>query len=250
MDSLTFTLPVEPVGCPRPRAFNAGNGRASVHMPEEYVAWKQTATVLLRNQVNRAADFCTLTGKMVPSVLLSPTVEVGIVAVFARPERRPKQAFQAHWATGLRVRRPCKPDADNVGKAALDALKSAVEHLLPDWDDARCDLSGVSRWWAAKDEDPGLVIVIRPVDRMVWEAENAEATILHLRRCLAVAEGGSFLDGEIIPGLDGWRSVAGCWQCGRYTVEHRRWWAVNEGARKCASAYDGILAANRAKVGS
>ena len=150
MNSLTFTLPVEPVGCPRPRTFNTGNGRARVHMPEEYVAWKQTATVLLRNQVNRAADFCTLTGKMVPSVLLSPTVEVGIVAVFARPERRPKQAFQAHWATGLRVRRPCKPDADNVGKAALDALKSAVEHLLPDWEDRKSTRLNSSHEWISR----------------------------------------------------------------------------------------------------
>ena len=171
MNSLTFTLPVEPVGCPRPRAFNAGNGRASVHMPEEYTTWKQAATVLLRNQINRAADFRTLTGKMVPSALLSPAVEVNVVAVFARPERRPKQAFPADWASGQRVRRPCKPDADNIAKAVLDALKSSVEHLLPEWDDARCELSGVSRWWAAKGEAPGLIIVIRPVDRMVWEVE-------------------------------------------------------------------------------
>ena len=168
VDNLVLTLPVEPVGCPRPRAFNAGNGRASVHMPEEYTAWKAAAVFLLRNQINRAADFRTLTGKMVPSVLLSPAVEVGIVAVFARPERRPKQAFPADWATGLRVRRPCKPDADNIAKAVLDALKCSVVHLLPDWDDARCDLSGVSRWWTAKGEAPGLIIVIRQIDRMVW----------------------------------------------------------------------------------
>ena len=79
--------------------------------------------------------------------------------------------------------------------------------------------------------------------------KNAEATILHLRRCLQVAAGCETLDGEIIPGLEGWKYESlGFWTNSQYTVEHRQWWAVNEGARKCASAYDGILAANRAKV--
>jgi hypothetical protein len=93
-------------------------------------------------------------------------------------------------------------------------------------------------------------ITVPPVPEYQRDAtpapSDAASRILHLERCLRVEQGCDYVGDCPIPGMDGWTHLSTHWVNGRYTVESNRWWAVNEGARKCASAYDGILAANAA----
>jgi hypothetical protein len=89
--------------------------------------------------------------------------------------------------------------------------------------------------------------------------ENTEATVLHLRRCLRVANGYETLDGEIIPGLEGWKydeqyarwdRTVGPFGSTTYKVHDGSWAVTRDGVahypEECDSHYDGILAANRA----
>ena len=104
------------------------------------------------------------------------------------------------------------------------------------------------------------------LSRLGWPEKQAEpapsdaARILHLERALRVA-GGYTTDreGRDLPGMRNWEfdGQEGQWQY--YSKEGRFiaasgvdvWYLLEDCKRHdCASAYDGILAANRAKVGS
>jgi len=108
---LQFSVRGEPKGQPRPRAFRAG-GRIRVYDPGTAENWKSAI----------AQGACGKDGR--PLVQFGDdAVAVTLVLVFPRP--------RSHYRTGARsselrsnapVLHSQKPDADNVAKAALDAL--------------------------------------------------------------------------------------------------------------------------------
>lgn len=95
--------------------------------------------------------------------IVGPCV-VHIVAVYARPARRPERVPLDAWRTGQRVRLCATPDADNVAKAILDGLTIHDDRPGGLWaDDRYADLAGAERWIAAAGEEPHTVVTITPV---------------------------------------------------------------------------------------
>lgn len=132
-----WCIPGEPIGQGRPRACVIG-GRARMYTPKKSDSWCGRAVEILA---------CHWDGG--PS---SAPVMVTIDAVFSRPKR----LLRRKDPDG-RIVHAGKPDADNVAKAALDALsKSGVIR-----DDAQvCELL-VRKWYAARDEGPQVVVSMR-----------------------------------------------------------------------------------------
>lgn len=82
-----------------------------------------------------------------------------IVSVCRRPETRPPIVPREAWATGARVAKPTRPDADNYAKMAADALPKSIMD-----DDARIVALTVTKWYAAKGEEPHTTIIIEPAE--------------------------------------------------------------------------------------
>lgn len=117
--------------------------------PAEYREWRAGALILARAA---ARGIHRLTGPC----------ELELIAVWPRPKRRPRSdrwTVPAEvWTTGERIRRPCRPDADNVAKSALDLL-NGVAYV----DDGQVCGLVVSTWYAATGEDPSTTINVRPL---------------------------------------------------------------------------------------
>lgn len=132
-----WCIPGEPIGQGRPRACVIG-GRARMYTPKKSDSWCGRAVEILA---------CHWDGG--PS---SAPVMVTIDAVFSRPKRLLRRKDPDE-----RILHACKPDADNVAKACLDALsKSGVIR-----DDALVCALLVRKWYAARDEGPQVVISMR-----------------------------------------------------------------------------------------
>lgn len=99
---LTVTIPGDPVAQGRGRAVRFG---ASVRVidPERSRSWKGAAQVHMLAARHRAGIYAPVEGEL----------EVTVVATWARPKSHPKKSPPA-WRTS-------RPDADNIGKAVLDA---------------------------------------------------------------------------------------------------------------------------------
>lgn len=117
--------------------------------PPEYRAWHAGALILAR-----AAS------RGVPR--LTGPCELELIAVWTRPQRRPRSdrwTVPAEvWSTGERIRRPARPDADNVVKAAMDLL-NGVAYV----DDGQVCREIGETWYAAVGEDPSTTINVRPL---------------------------------------------------------------------------------------
>jgi Holliday junction resolvase RusA-like endonuclease len=106
---ISFTVLGDPKGQPRPKAFSRG-GHAAVYDPGTAEGWKSAIAV--------AAKEAGAVG-----LLLTGPLRLTLSCYFRRP--------RAHYRTGKRAAElrdditlwhTKKPDADNVGKAAADAL--------------------------------------------------------------------------------------------------------------------------------
>lgn len=105
-------LPIEPRSASRPRAGLRGNKLMSYN-DDEYTAWKRAAAMMLQN----------VAGPIAP---LNRLVIASVLAVFARPERRPKPTVEGeevplHWHDGRCWAGAIRSDVDNIAKAVLDA---------------------------------------------------------------------------------------------------------------------------------
>ena len=147
-------LPIEPIGCPRPRATIRG-GRAAVYMRSEYLQWQErcaTAFVQRLMAPHREGRLDWLGGG-----------RISIVAVFPRTATKPKDVPTPIWKAGKRLR--CRRfDADNVCKAVLDALQVALKGIGLDWDDDCMEIGGVDRWYSAVGEEPHIRVVLEKLE--------------------------------------------------------------------------------------
>lgn len=125
-------LPLAPMGKQRARGTRSGRH----YTPSETVAWELAAAQLLQ-----------IRGRWV-----SGPVSVEVIAVVARPARRPPDVSPEAWATGERLRRKGKPDLDNIEKIVWDALVLARVIV----DDSQVVESRASRWCAAAGEAPSV----------------------------------------------------------------------------------------------
>ncbi len=150
---ITLLLPIEPMGCPRPRAVIRGD-HAGTYTDKGYQKWQAQAVAAITDQ---------LVGRDV--AWLSTGCRAHIEAVFART-KSPQDGYTAkEWRSGPRVRRLSSPDADNVWKAAIDALQIALrDRLAQPFDDRVVEGGSVDRWYAAAGERPSLRIVLCPLD--------------------------------------------------------------------------------------
>ena len=134
-------------------------------MPSDYLKWQSAAVAAITDQ---------LVGRDV--LWLSTGCRAHIEAVFERPASpRPGWTMKA-WRGGPRVRRLSSPDADNVWKAAIDALQIALrDRLAQPFDDRVVEGGSVDRWYAAAGERPSLriVLVSLPLDNPMDKSGGA-----------------------------------------------------------------------------
>jgi len=102
---LRVTIPGPPVGKGRPRLSTAG-GFARAYTPAKTASWERAAAVLARDAYRGAP------------------LDVPLVLVVRAVAARPKRLLRKCDPDG-RIWRTTKPDADNVAKAAGDALTMA-----------------------------------------------------------------------------------------------------------------------------
>lgn len=126
---IAVTLPIEPRGQGRARAFARG-GHAGVYESGPDAKWKSDAITLLR--------LLWPSGIIIPSDV---ALSVGVYAVFSRPRR----LLRRRDPDGA-ILHAQKPDADNVAKIVLDAL--CLGGYLDD--DARVSDLAIAKRWAAK----------------------------------------------------------------------------------------------------
>ena len=103
---MKVVIPGDPVGKGRPRATVIA-GHARLYTPSTTAEWEKAAALLMRQEWAWRSP-------------LECAVRVEVLAIAARPKRllRKKDPDGRLW-------RCAKPDADNVAKAALDALVQA-----------------------------------------------------------------------------------------------------------------------------
>jgi Holliday junction resolvase RusA-like endonuclease len=106
VSTITFVVPDLPVSWSR-----AGrSGKRSYTTPEQ-TAWRLRVLAAARRAAPRAPD---------------GPLEVSVVGVWPRPQRRPDAIPAELWAYGGRLLRVGDPDVDNLAKGILDALQLGV----------------------------------------------------------------------------------------------------------------------------
>ena len=140
MIDVTFTVPIVPIGAPRPRArVIAQPGkkpRPQIYMPAVSRDYKRTIALAAQPHM--------------PDAVIDEPLRVDLLALMPRPKRllRRKDPDGLIWDTS-------KPDRDNLDKAVLDALS-------PYWrDDTLVCLGTLLKAYHARDGRPGLHVRIR-----------------------------------------------------------------------------------------
>lgn len=150
---ISLYLPIEPIGCPRPRATIRGK-HAGVYMPTNYRKWQEEASTLIYRAALAAgmSDFQRVT-------LSGDGARVSVEAVFPRIKSLPKKGGR------VRFRRF---DADNVLKACMDALQVAIRERfgVVAWDDKSLEIGRVDRWYAAAGEEPHIQVTLEPLEAL------------------------------------------------------------------------------------
>lgn len=148
---MILTLPIEPTGCPRPRAANRG-GRAGIYMPKKYTDWQARCARAFTQRLTIPARENRLDwlGRG----------RISVVAVFPRTATKPKGVETPEWKAGGRL--PFYGfDADNVTKAVMDALQVSLRKDLGlKWDDKRLSTGATDRWYAAVGEEPHIQVTL------------------------------------------------------------------------------------------
>lgn len=134
--SLAIFIPGDPVSQGRGRAIPTARG-IRVKDPERSIAWKRAAAARMFAARFRAGLRASATGPL----------EVTVAAFFRCPKAGVRQ--ENAW-------RPSRPDADNLGKAALDAGNGVL------WDDdSQVVRLVVEKRYAADEAPAGVVVVVR-----------------------------------------------------------------------------------------
>lgn len=140
MIDVLIHAPLTPEACARPRAAAQG-GRVRVYTPEATRTWQAALAVMARRAL-RGQHFA------------DQALRVEVLAVLPRPQRlmRRQDPDGLIWA-------PVRPDADNIGKNVLDALRDA-------WtDDAQVTWLTVLKAYAERHGAPRVAIAIRDADQ-------------------------------------------------------------------------------------
>lgn len=123
---LAFTVDGDPVGASRPRVVARKNGPGTIaYMPKTHTDWEAKAVSAAQSAM--AIGRCLLHDPRGRTTLDGP-VGIELVAVHRRPGRLRRRKDPRE-----RLPAPCKPDADNILKLAMDALSKARVYT----DDAR-----------------------------------------------------------------------------------------------------------------
>lgn len=137
---MQITIPGIPVAQGRPR-MAVVNGHARAYSPKKATSWRGSAQVHMQAELNRAG-----LEPFPPGVPLAVEVE----AIWPQPASTPKRDRP------LRRHRPSRPDADNVGKAVLDAGNDGVL-----WhDDAQVAVLTVRKITGCFGEQPRVVVYV------------------------------------------------------------------------------------------
>ena len=149
---ITLHLPIEPTGCPRPRAAIRGR-HAGVYMPSDYTKWQAAAATAI------VEAWLAVGYQQVASVPVATPMgaRISVEAVFPRIKSLPKKGGR------VRFRRY---DADNVLKACMDALQVAIRERfgVTVWDDKCLEIGRVDRWYAAVGESAHIRITLEPLE--------------------------------------------------------------------------------------
>lgn len=130
-DTLTFTIPLDPVPASRSRAVAGRPG----YYPERYDTWRKEAALILES----------LAGNL-PQLGDTP-VALRLEFVCQRP-KKPSHPY------------PSKGDVDNLAKAAMDAITKAGI-----WDDDMQVIdASLSKRYTKPGEAPGTLVEIRPLE--------------------------------------------------------------------------------------
>ena len=134
MQGASFTVPLQPIPCPRPRITVRGRF-AHAYYPAAYKDWKAEAERL----IEQAMD------KEITATFYDVPLQVLLVCVIVKPKTS-------------KLSKP-RGDVDNYAKSIMDALTAAGA-----WgdDDQVIDLRVVKRW-ANKGEDGYFTVTITPV---------------------------------------------------------------------------------------
>lgn len=156
---IVLHLPIEPMGCPRPRATIRG-AHASVYMPADYRKWQQAAATAIHGAI-LAAGYVEFSRLMVSGF----GARISVEAVFPRTQAAPASVGRPLWKTGCRVRFR-RFDADNVLKACMDALQVAIRERIgaETWDDKSLEIGRVDRWYAAAGESAHIRMTLEPLE--------------------------------------------------------------------------------------
>ena len=132
MIDVSFEIPLPPRGKDRPRVTKSGHA----YTPAATRKWESTLALMAQEHLPRG--------------VIEEAVRVDVLAVIARPKKLLRRADPDGliWA-------PVKPDADNILKSALDALKAFWR------DDALIVDTRILKAYAERDGRPRMVIRIR-----------------------------------------------------------------------------------------
>ncbi len=141
---MRVTIPGAPVPKGRPR-FYVSNGRVKTYTDKKTRAYEKKVALCVSSST-------ALRGQSRPLCGYGP-VRVDIVAIFPRPQR-----LQAkRWSDGL-IPMACRPDIDNVCKAALDGVGLATGLV---WnDDGQVQTLRAEAYYAERDQPPRLELAI------------------------------------------------------------------------------------------
>lgn len=148
---IRVVIPGLPVAQGRPRLAVVG-GHARAYSPAKATSWRGSAQV----HMQRALSECVnpwATPAFPPGVPLRVSIE----AVWPQPASAPKRD------RALRRYRPSRPDADNVGKAVLDAGNGILWH-----DDAQVAVLQVVKVTGTHGEAPHVTVTVSAFDSEAW----------------------------------------------------------------------------------
>lgn len=143
---LSIRIPGEPVAQGRPRGFYRSGLGVRMYDPEQSRKWKDLARAHYAAAIQSAGQLSASTNGRVG-------VEMHVLAVFACPRSsHRKKPVPRRWRIG-------RPDADNIGKACLDAGTGLLYH-----DDSQVARLVVEKRIAAQGETPFVQVTVRELD--------------------------------------------------------------------------------------
>lgn len=144
---VTFTVDGPPPLARRVRAARRGKG-IHIHQTDETIADEQ-----------RVSEAARRAGVMLPGDV---PLRVDVLAVYERPQARPKAVPVEVWRTGQRVARPAYPDRDNMDKAVLDGMqmRGRWEPRAVLVNDSQVAAGFLSKVWAAVGEEPRTIVTV------------------------------------------------------------------------------------------